>query len=429
MQFFHHAGFMLELLITAAFYTGSLEKRKNAPISSVLSAVCAICIAWGWSTFFTTSAVWSTILRSFIFYVLCFVVMWITFKLTWKQTLFFVAGTVALQHACYSCSQIVIITLPQVKSAFVPLHADWLMYPVLFCIFLSLGYVLFIRPIQGKLPDNIGSTFIVGAVGIMLCVTVFSSLFDSYIEHTRIANDAYFMLVLTRLVTCIFLLMLLREITERETAQRDREFLQQLLSQQRRKLENDKETIDLINIKTHDLKKQLAVLGNRVSKDEIDELTNLVSIYDSTIHTGNDTLDVLIANKALICEQRGIQFDRIIDGSCLSFMKEADIYSLFGNAIDNAMDAVTKIEDRNKRYIRMKVTQARGMLVIHAENPFVGNISFEQGIPQTTKTDKRYHGFGMKSMRLLTERYSGVMSVKAENGVFTLNILIPLVQK
>ena len=119
---------------------------------------------------------------------------------------------------------------------------------VILCV-LACGYFLFAQPLHGRLPEHIANSFILVAVGIMLCVTVFSTLFDEFIAHTRIANNAYFMFVLTRLVTCIFLLVLLREITERETAQRDNEFLSQLLNQQRQKFESDKETINLINIK------------------------------------------------------------------------------------------------------------------------------------------------------------------------------------
>ena len=234
------------------------------------------------------------------------------------------------------------------------------------------------------------------------------------------------MMVLTRFVTCAFVLALLAEIVKRERAERDGIVLQQLLNQQKSQLANDKATIDLINIKTHDLKKQLGLLGGRISQEEIDGLNRLVSIYDSSVRTGNETLDVLLANKSLQCEQRGIRFDRMIDGELLDFMKPADIYSLFGNAVDNAIEAVLRLDDDADRYVSMTVCKRKEMLSIHIENPYVGELRFDDGLPQTTKQDKDYHGFGTRSMRMIVDRYDGVLTIGAADHVYTVDVLMPL---
>lgn len=428
MIFFREAGFMLELLVTAAVVSAHMTKRSKVLARALTSLLVATAIAWSWSVFLTPTIVWAVIARSLVFYVLCYAALYVCVELTAKQALFVTAGTVALQHACYSCAQIVQIGFPVLNAEGIAsiFYGQWFVYPLLFCAFLTCGYFLFSRGMQGRLPEHVANSFIFVAVGIMLCVTVFSTLFDEFIAHTRIANNAYFMFVLTRLVTCLFLLILLREITERETAQRDNEFLSQLLNQQRQKFESDEETINLINIKTHDLKKQLTVLEGRVTQEEIDNLKDLVNIYDSSLRTGNETLDVLLAHKSLICEQRGILFDRMIDGSHLSFMKPADIYSLFGNAIDNAMEATVQIANEQQRYIRMKVQEVRDMIIIHIENSCARMPRFVRGLPQTSKKDKRYHGFGVKSMQLVTQHYGGVMDMSVRDNVFSLNIMIPL---
>ena len=66
------------------------------------------------------------------------------------------------------------------------------------------------------------------------------------------------------------------------------------------------------------------------------------------------------------------------------------------------------------------------MLLIHVENPYQGGITFEDGLPQTTKADNRYHGFGMRSMRMIAEQYDGVLTANADDGVFSLDVLLPL---
>ena len=114
------------------------------------------------------------------------------------------------------------------------------------------------------------------------------------------------------------------------------------------------------------------------------------------------------------------------DGSRLGFMNEAELYSLFGNAIDNAITAVRKVEDESRRYIGLNVSQLKGFVKVNIHNYYEGELNFsEEGLPLTTKADKENHGFGMKSIRYIVEKYGGTVSVKTEKGVFNLNILFP----
>ncbi|WEV42024.1 ATP-binding protein [Bifidobacterium sp. ESL0682] len=216
----------------------------------------------------------------------------------------------------------------------------------------------------------------------------------------------------------------MREILDRNEAEHDSIVLQQLLNQQKSQMIRDKETVDLINIKTHDLKKQLSTFGNHLEADEINDLKNLADVYDSSVRTGNETLDVLLAQKSLICEQRGIQFERLIDGKAIDFMKPSDIYALFGNAMDNAMEALNKIDTSSPRFIRMQVKTEKGMAVIHVSNPYNGEITLNNGLPMTTKDDQRYHGFGLRSMQMVAEHYHGALSVETQNNLFVLNIIL-----
>lgn len=148
-------------------------------------------------------------------------------------------------------------------------------------------------------------------------------------------------------------------------------------------MKESKATIELINIKCHDLKKQIALLGDRnhITKEEIDELNRAISIYDASVKTGNEALDVLLAEKTLFCENQGIQFNCIADGACLRFMRSSDIYSLFGNAIDNAVEAVIKIKEDNLRCIGISIKESKGMVSAHFENYYTGDLDFDEGLP------------------------------------------------
>lgn len=87
-------------------------------------------------------------------------------------------------------------------------------------------------------------------------------------------------------------------------------------------------------------------------------------------------------------------------------MHPMDISALFGNALDNAFESVSKIEDTDKRLIYVYVARQKNFLRIRIENCYEGRIRFEGGMPVTDKTDHRFHGYGTKSIRRIAEQYN-----------------------
>jgi sensor histidine kinase regulating citrate/malate metabolism len=189
--------------------------------------------------------------------------------------------------------------------------------------------------------------------------------------------------------------------------------------------EMNKATIQLIDIKCHDLRHQIRTLKNSgqvISKDELQSIEDAIHIYDTRMKTGNQSLDVILQEKSLICKQNNIVFNCILDGSALSFMKESDIYSLFGNIVDNAIESSMKIANPDQRVITLKIHKVANGVFAYEENRYVGDLVFKDGLPVSTKGDDRYHGFGMKSIRMIVESYHGTMNITTKDGVFALSL-------
>ena len=98
-------------------------------------------------------------------------------------------------------------------------------------------------------------------------------------------------------------------------------------------------------------------LDSRITVESVcsPEIKKMIAIYDSKIESGNKMLDVLFTEKSLFCEQNNIKFSAMIDGSKLSFIEDGDLYCLFANLTDNALEAVSKITNKNKRIINIVV--------------------------------------------------------------------------
>ena len=129
----------------------------------------------------------------------------------------------------------------------------------------------------------------------------------------------------------------------------------------------------------------------------------------------------------MLCQAKKIMFTYIADGQKLNFMEPGDVYSLFGNATENAIEYVEKLEDEEKRFIHLSVKAVGGLVTVHVENYFEGQEwNMAEGLPGTTKENKSYHGFGLRSIRMTAEKYGGEMSVHAADHLFSLDVVLPL---
>ena len=204
------------------------------------------------------------------------------------------------------------------------------------------------------------------------------------------------------------------------------EITDHLLHSEQERFIRDKAVYDAINIKCHDIRHQIAAMGEAGYRKQLEEIGGLINIYDTAACSGNNALDVILSNKGLACLKKQITLNSIADGRQLSFMADEDVYALFGNILDNAIDAVERMRDPDRRLISLTVRQHAGCLIINAENFFEGEIRFEGGLPVTSKDNKDYHGFGMQSICLLTERYGGSVRASVSDRIFKLSIMLPI---
>lgn len=252
---------------------------------------------------------------------------------------------------------------------------------------------------------------------------------------SRFANDdasrgdsAFIAETLYAIVSCGLVLGVLFSMTKNDKIQNEMEITKQLLHREKEQYQLSKENIDIINIKCHDLKHQLSLIQDNMQSQNLAEIESSVRIYESIIETGNNVLDVLLTEKSLYCESNNITITCLVDGKKLDFMDDMDIYSLFGNALTNAIESVKGIEEKQRRCIIVKLKKVNKFISIHFENFYEGNVVLENGLPVTSK-DKNFHGFGMKSMRYIADKYNGNMTLIAKNGTFKLDFLFPLAIK
>lgn len=215
-------------------------------------------------------------------------------------------------------------------------------------------------------------------------------------------------------------------ILSRNEREQQLAIMNQLWKQDMAQFESVKANIDVINMKCHNLKHIIGKIEGKLTEEEVASLQEALQFYDANIKTGNKVLDVVLCEKAMLCQKNGIQFFCMADGKKLDFLTVVQTYTLFGNIIDNAVEAVRKVENPENKLISLLCRENGGFLEIEESNYFDGPLVLEDNLPATTKDDPSRHGFGIKSIKYITEQYRGKLTVSIEDNMFFLRIRFPL---
>lgn len=270
-------------------------------------------------------------------------------------------------------------------------------------------------------------------------VAVFSSLAIFVVSNigfilsgTQQFQDSTSIFLLRTVVNLAGILLLFNQ----ESQQYDRYLREELSSinsmfqMQYKQYQAYRENSELIGRKVHDLKHQLAIIRQESDKEKqdqyLEEMTEAIQNFEAKIETGNLVLDTILTQKNQYCLQNQINFTCIVQGELLNFMDAMDISALFGNAMDNAIEALEKIPQIEKRLITLKVSSHNNFLVIRLDNFDTSNIVLRSDtLPNTSKKNKDYHGIGLKSMDYIAQKYNGKMTLTKEDNWVRLKILIP----
>ena len=270
---------------------------------------------------------------------------------------------------------------------------------------------------------------LVFAVAIVF-VNVVLNAFVVYDLPADLPKFVNFIIIFYNVFGCILALIMLVSVTGQEELESELKIVENLLHKNEQIYELSKVNVDFINMKCHDLRHRIRNMRRREFMDEkeLAEIEEAINIYDGVLKTGNEVLDVILSEESIFCSKNNIKLLCNIDGKQLNFIHQADLYSIFQNAIHNAVDAVLRIKESERRIIRLTVKRVAGMISVQAENYTDDGevIRFVDGIPISGKKDKNIHGYGMRSMRASAEKYGGCVCAYIKEDIFYLDIMIPV---
>jgi len=348
---------------------------------------------------------------------LTLVILYICFDENINTILFFGTASYIIQHLYSSLANFVLCLFDGQETLFYL----WIR------IVLTIGTVLLTWAIFGvwfrKKIVNVDNTLLTAfSFATIMIISIFHSLVRDFFAIYNFATYLY------AAITCLLLIQVQFGFMNQAQSRQEQENMENLLRFQAKQQRQQMENINIINMKCHDLKHQIAALRQMTSQDErnrsIGELEDAVMIYDTGIKTGNPALDVLLTEKNFICLQNHICFSAVTDAAAISFLSVQDMYSLLGNALDNAIEASLQLKDKEDRQISLNIDKKGGITYVTLENRYTGELHMDKnGELETTKGDRAMHGFGTKSIRYIVEKYGGHMTVNLEQQRYQLRIL------
>lgn len=199
-----------------------------------------------------------------------------------------------------------------------------------------------------------------------------------------------------------------------------------------------KQSNDMENIRkiSHDIKNHLEALRGNVDyqqkQEYIDGIESKLDIYQSYYKTGNAFLDNLLHAKRLEALEKKIEFKVFADFTPFKRVKNEDLCVIVSNTIDNALRECQLMKADNPKIeclVQLKARKIKGFLSIICENSLRESQAEAlrgNSVMETSKEDKKNHGFGVKNIRRVVREYGGEVSFNVVDDMFSVSILIPI---
>jgi cell division protein FtsB len=410
-------GYILQILIAELMFLPTLSRRKHfaarlligLPVYGLLSVIIPnIILKYVSGLFSLTIFMISLLLLHFLF------------KSKFNKVLFCAVGAQLIQNLSYNIENLIYRLFP---NYFDEAKIRWFCLSVLVMTAVYfICYKLLVRRLETQEDLRMKGAYI---YTMSVVTALFVYIMQFFIQ--RYGLDRFWVTRPPMILCCILGLSVQFGFLVLTDEQAENRMLEHLIENERRQYENLKDSMDTINRKAHDLKHQIARIRTLedVDREELAEIESTVAAYESCFQTGNGTLDVILSEKKLVCQREQIELSVIAQGQALHFLRPGEIASLFGNALDNAIECEQRISEVGKRCIALNVFERRGLVCIRIENYCTDQQIVQEGLPATTKQDRTLHGFGLRSIQYLAEKYNGTMQISMEQNLFVLNVLLP----
>lgn len=244
-----------------------------------------------------------------------------------------------------------------------------------------------------------------------------------------IDNSKIFLIIGLTIVFSIIIIFLIKYILTRLVDKRLSNYQNDLISKQYKEVEN---IYKQMRGWKHDYHNHIQVMKAYLELERyedmdtyLDELARDLTDIDTIVKTGNIMVDSILNSKLSLAISRDIDINAKAKVPKNLQVLDIDLCVIIGNLMDNAMEATLKLKDPKDRFIRVYIREMKGQLYISITNSVGGEIK-KINIEYITTKLGQDHGFGLKRIDKIVNKYNGFVNRQNEEGVFATEIILPL---
>lgn len=178
----------------------------------------------------------------------------------------------------------------------------------------------------------------------------------------------------------------------------------------------------------HDEKNRLVALMAMIeagqSEKALQTMENCLSLINETnqniVNSGNPIIDAILQAKLNLAKKENVELRLFVRFESEINIDEIDFAIILGNALDNAIEAVNKLDNDGEKYIDFRLIATYGRISVAIKNPVKENLDVTR--LSTTKEDSPNHGLGISSIKSFASKYDGIVDFSCEDKIFTVSI-------
>lgn len=363
--FWYKIIFMFELIVAEGLMAYLLKRRKHFVLRCLASVAACFIVVFLFPLFAFSYNAWYTGIMFFIFFVISIAGMYACFDEKVVNLIF--CGVIAYteQHIAFllfnfylmittgntwtsvynNTGSILDIIGIGAGDAVGISYLNLVAYFAIYSIVYFLVWFAIKRRIGERKQLMLNNFFLLIWSGITLLINIVLSSVVTYMDVSKVFT-LYVLFYFSNLLCCVFSLIMLWLMIGKSVLENEVKIIHDLWRRDKQTYMMSKEKAEFLSVRCHDLTKLIQNISeykNLGKWDELEKIESAVNICGVTVKSGNEVLDVILAEKSVLCEKYSISFSCITDGEYLSFMSPFKIYSLFENALQNAIEATKQL--------------------------------------------------------------------------------------
>lgn len=414
--------FIIALAVPMLMVFNQCEKRKYFYLRLV-PLLAGFIVA---SYFQPTILLWRRWYFGFLLdFLLLLALMEFCYKIPINSLFFYGAAAWCVQHIFARSNSVVEYFARQnhVDRIFYDTTITYMRETIMFAFIIVIFYVFFMRDFVFQF------NFMKKGRRRMFFFSTFSIVIVYAISNLALTKGALFNIyILTYdIICCCLFLYIIFFMNKLNNHEMQRYVLDELQKQDSKQQVMRKENYETIAIRYHDLSKQLALLEmeekSKSRQHLIQEVKGELDNFAALVQTGNKALDIVLTDKKMICMKYDIKLFTKVNEHVLDFMDEVDVYTIFSNLFDNAIESLRNEEKENK-VIKLNIHQKDSLISVDCQNYTSKEIIFKDNMPQTTKDDQTLHGYGTLSIKKAVKKYHGSVIYRLDDNIFHAYIML-----